>query len=104
MTEEANRITGDVIGAAIAVHRVLGPGLLESAYQACLAYELAERGRNVERQVLLPVTYRGVRIDAGYRIDLLVERRVVVELKAGRAKFNVAPTPRASTKHSCSHI
>jgi GxxExxY protein len=82
MKEELNEITEQVIASAIAVHRVLGPGLLESAYEACLAYELAERGLAVERQKGLPVTYRGVKVDCGYRIDLLVEGRVVVELKA----------------------
>ena len=71
-----------VIGAAIAVHRALGPGLLESTYEACLVYELVERGIAVERQKPLPVTYRGVRIDCGYRIDLLVADSVIVELKA----------------------
>ena len=80
--ERLNDITEQVIGAAIAVHRVLGPGLLESAYEACLAYELAERGLTVERQKSLPVTYRDVRVDCGYRVDLLVEGLVVVELKA----------------------
>lgn len=75
-------ITEVVIGAAIAVHRALGPGLLESAYEACLVYELMERGVQIERQKALPVTYRGIRIDCGYRIDLLVENRVIVELKA----------------------
>ena len=75
-------ITDVVIGAAIAVHRELGPGLLESTYEACLAYELVERKVAVERQMSLPVDYRGVRIDCGYRIDLLVGNEVIVELKA----------------------
>jgi len=75
-------VTDIVIGAAIAVHRELGPGLLESTYEACLVYELAEREVAVERQKSLPVNYRGVRIDCGYRIDLLVANEVVVELKA----------------------
>jgi len=66
----------------MAVHRELGPGLLESAYEACLAYELAERGLAVERQKPLPVKYRGIRVDCGYRIDLLVEGKVIIELKA----------------------
>lgn len=82
MKERLNRITEEVISAAIAVHRALGPGLLESAYEACLAYELAERGLAVERQKGLPVTYREVKVDCGYRIDLLVEGSVVVELKS----------------------
>ena len=82
MTTEMNRITDIVISAAIAVHRELGPGLLESAYEACLVYELMQHGLSVERQKSVPVTYRGVKIDCGYRIDLLVEDKVVVELKA----------------------
>ena len=77
-----NEITEEIIGAAIAVHRELGPGLLESAYEACLVYELAERGLNVEQQKALPMAYRGVKVDCGYRIDLLIEGQVVVELKA----------------------
>lgn len=64
------------------MHRELGPGLLESAYETCLSYELAERGLKIERQKGLPVYYRGARLDCGYRIDLLVEDRVVVEVKA----------------------
>jgi GxxExxY protein len=80
--QSLNQITEEVIGGAIAVHRALGPGLLESAYEACLAHELAERGLAIERQKALPVIYRGVQVDCGYRIDLLVERDVVVELKA----------------------
>ncbi len=82
MKHNLNKITEAIIGAAIAVHRELGPGLLESAYEACLAYELAERKLKVERQKGLPVTYHGVHLDCGYRIDLLVEELVVVELKA----------------------
>jgi GxxExxY protein len=73
--------TGAVIGAAIAVHRVLGPGLLESAYQACLAHELLKRGHAVRREVALPVEYDGVRLDCGYRVDLIVDDQVVVEVK-----------------------
>ena len=82
MKHNLNKITEAIIGAAIAVHKELGPGLLESAYEACLAYELAERKLKVERQKGLPVTYHGVQLDCGYRIDLLVEKLVVVELKA----------------------
>lgn len=77
-----NKITEAIIGAAIAVHREIGPGLLESTYEACLAYELIERGMRVERQKALPVKYRGVNLDCGYRIDLWVENQVIVELKA----------------------
>ena len=75
-------LTEVIIGAAIAVHRELGPGLLESAYEACLVYELETQGLRVERQKPLPLLYRGIRIDCGYRIDLLVEEQVIVELKA----------------------
>lgn len=74
-------LTEAIIGAAIAVHRELGPGLLESTYEACLAYELIDRGFPVERQKDLPVHYRDVRLDCGYRIDLLVGGQVIVELK-----------------------
>ena len=80
MIEE--EITGAVISPALNVHRELGPGLLESAYEACLAHELRRRGFEVQQQVLLPIVYDGVRIDAGYRIDLLVNDTVVIELKA----------------------
>jgi len=82
MRKEIDNTTSAIIGAAIAVHRELGPGLLESAYEACLAYELSQLGLKVERQKALPVVYRGVRLDCGYRIDLLVDERVIVELKA----------------------
>lgn len=68
--------------AAIRVHSALGPGLLESAYEACLKYELEKRGLNVKQQVALPVVYRGMKIDLGYRLDLLVEDAIIVELKA----------------------
>ena len=75
-------LTGRIIAVGMKVHRALGPGLLESAYEACLAYELAERGMHVERQKPLPLTYCGVELECGYRLDLLVERAVIVELKA----------------------
>lgn len=71
-----------IVDAAIKVHRALGPGLLESAYQACLAYELRKRGLRVACEVLLPVLYDGQQIDAGYRIDMLVEDVVIIENKA----------------------
>jgi len=79
---EINEITGSVIGAAIEVHRVLGPGLLESAYEECMCRELALRQVPFERQWQLPVEYKGVRLDCGYRVDLVVADRVAVELKA----------------------
>jgi GxxExxY protein len=71
-----------VVPAAMYVHTALGAGLLESAYEACLAYELAKSGLMVERQVSMPVTYESVRLEVGYRIDLLLGRKVVVEIKA----------------------
>jgi GxxExxY protein len=76
------KITEVVIGAAIEVHRELGPGLLESAYQACLAYELGQRNVKFARQVPLPVTYRNVSLECGYRLDFVVEGSVVVEIKS----------------------
>jgi GxxExxY protein len=75
-------LTGQIIGAALAVHQVLGPGLLESAYQASLCRELSLRGVPFRSQIDLPVEYKGVRLDCGYRIDLIVEDRVLVELKS----------------------
>ena len=79
---EVNEVSGQVVDAAIKVHTALGPGLLESAYEACLMHELEKRGLKTERQVGLPVEYDGVRIDVGYRLDLLVDNQVIVELKA----------------------
>ena len=76
-----DELTESIIGAAIDVHRELGPGLLEQAYEACLVFELLNRGLSVERQKLLPVIYRSQRMDCGYRIDLLVEEAIVVEVK-----------------------
>ena len=76
-----NRITQAVIAAAMKVHSALGPGLLESAYEACMVHELRKAGFKVVSQVGLPVEYDGVKLDLGYRIDLLVEDRVIVELK-----------------------
>ena len=72
----------EIVDSAIKVHRELGPGLLESAYEACLQHELIKRGLKVERQKTMPIRYDGLLIDAGYRIDLLVEGLVVIELKA----------------------
>jgi GxxExxY protein len=78
---EKDPLTGEIIGAAIEVHRELGPGILESAYQECLCFELAIRGLSVERQVTLPVVYKTIKLDIGYRTDLIVENQVIVELK-----------------------
>ena len=80
-----NELTSEIIGAAMTVHSALGPGLLESAYEACLTHELKKRGLTVETQVALPVIYDGVKLDCGYRIDLLVADSVVVEIKAVEA-------------------
>jgi GxxExxY protein len=80
-----NHISGHVVDAAIHVHSVLGPGLLESAYQICLAHELGKRGLAVRREVLMPIQYDGIELDQAYRIDLLVENRVVVETKTVKA-------------------
>jgi GxxExxY protein len=77
-----NGLTHDIIGAAIEVHRLLGPGLLESAYEECLSRELVLRNLRVDRQVSVPVIYKDVKLECGYRLDLLVERQVVVELKS----------------------
>jgi GxxExxY protein len=83
-----NDITREIIGAAIEVHKRLGPGLLESAYEECLLHELRLRNLSVDRQKGLPVVYKEVKLDCGYRLDLLVEGRVVVELKSVE---NLAP-------------
>ena len=76
-----NELTEKVIGCAIEVHRTLGPGLLESAYQECLFYELKSCGLYVERELNLPIVYKEIKIDHGYRIDLLIEKILVIELK-----------------------
>ena len=77
-----NEISSKIIGAAIEVHKHLGPGLLESSYEACLIHELLESGFQVKSQVLVPVFYKGVEIDAKYRLDILVEDRVIIEVKS----------------------
>lgn len=82
VSPEVNQTGRAVMDAAFAVHRELGPGLLESVYEHCLASDLVRAGLQVERQVPVPVTYRDERIDAAFRLDLLVERRVVVEIKS----------------------
>jgi GxxExxY protein len=79
---EPNDFSGDVITAAMRVHTVLGPGMLESAYVTCLALELRQQGLRVATQVQVPIVYGDTRIDVGYRLDMLVEDRLVVELKA----------------------
>jgi GxxExxY protein len=79
---ERDPLTDQIIGFAIEVHRHLGPGLLESAYEDCLCYELNENGMDFKRQVPLPVVYKSVRLDCGYRMDIVVANRLILELKA----------------------
>ena len=78
---EINKLTEKIIGAAIEVHRTLGPGLLESAYQECLYFELKSIGLQVKKEKSLPIIYKDIKLDHGYRIDLLVENKIVLELK-----------------------
>jgi GxxExxY protein len=87
MTE--NEISERVIGCAIQVHRELGPGLLESAYEACLYYELIQAGLLVDRQRALPVVYKEVKMDCGYRLDLIIENKVIIEVKSCEALHDI---------------
>jgi GxxExxY protein len=87
MTE--NEISEKIIGCAIQVHRELGPGLLESAYEACLYYEILQSGLLVERQKPLPVVYKEVKMDCRYRLDLLIENKVIVEAKSCEALHDI---------------
>jgi len=82
---DINDITNAIIGSAIKVHTELGPGLLESTYSECLCYELKEKGFEVEKEKAMPVIYQGIELACGYRVDLFVENRVVVELKSVKA-------------------
>jgi len=79
---KGNQLTNEIIGSAIEVHRHLGPGLLESTYEGCMAFELQQRNLAVERQLELPIMYKGNKLDQSYRIDLLVNNQVVIELKS----------------------
>ena len=79
---ELNELSRTIIGCAINVHKVLGPGLLESAYEECLSYELIKQGLHIERQRPVPIVYREVKLDCGYRIDILVENKIIIELKS----------------------
>ena len=79
---EFSELTKEIIGCAIEVHKLLGPGLLESAYEKCLEYELTRKGLYVERQKPIPIVYKKLRLDYGYRIDLLIENKVVIEIKS----------------------
>jgi GxxExxY protein len=92
-----NQVTERIIGAAIAVHTALGPGLLEKAYDACLFYELVRAGLQFEHQLKLPVTYREVHLEVGFRVDYLVENGVLVELKAVD-KLLPRSTPRSCSR------
>jgi GxxExxY protein len=80
--DRLNHLSHVIIGAALAVHREVGPGMLESAYEACLAFELSHRGLEFEKQKPLPLAYKGIRLGCGFRLDFLVEKLVVVEVKA----------------------
>ena len=79
---DINKLTGEVIGAAIEVHKTLGPGLLESTYEECLCHELLLRKLPFKRQVALPIKYKGVDLDCGYRLDVVVAKELIIELKA----------------------
>ena len=79
---ELNDLSEKIIGCAIKVHRILGPGLLESTYEVCLVHELKKAGLKAERQVELPVFYDGIQLDAGYKLDILVEDTIILELKS----------------------
>jgi len=79
---DINKLSNKIIGAAIEVHKILGPGLLESAYEECLSYELGLRGLSCERQKPLPVKYKGQQLDCGYRLDIVVEHAIILELKS----------------------
>ena len=87
MTE--NEISNVIFNAALKVHKALGPGLLESAYEECLFYELEKQGLNVERQKALPLVYEEVKMEIGYRVDIMVESKVIIELKAVEALNDV---------------
>jgi GxxExxY protein len=81
-TAEEDRIAAAIVDAGFQVHKALGPGLLESTYEECLAYELTDRGLQFRRQLAMPIVYKSVKLDAGYRLDLIVESKVIVEVKA----------------------
>src|SRR5580765_4735184 len=86
---ETNQITGIIIGHAIEIHKKLGPGLLESSYETCMQYELAKAGLYIQQQLVLPLIYKDLQLDLAYRLDLLVEKRVVVEIKSVEALTDV---------------
>jgi GxxExxY protein len=86
---ELNDLTREIIGGEIAVHKQLGPGMLESAYEECLSFELRDRCLSIERQKPVPIVYKEIRLDCGYRIDILVNNTVVLELKSVEALARV---------------
>lgn len=86
---DENKLSNEVIGLAIKTHKNLGPGLLESAYEECLFYEISETGLYVEKQKPMPLVYEDVKLDCGYRIDLMVERKLIVEVKSVEALNDV---------------
>lgn len=91
-----NELSKEIIGCAIEVHKQLGPGLLESAYQECLYYELKQAGLKVQKEIPMPIVYKEVKLDHGYRIDLLVEGKIVIEIKTVEA-FNDVHTAQVLT-------
>ncbi|HZR65398.1 MAG TPA: GxxExxY protein [Terriglobales bacterium] len=94
----SSRLTSDIIASAIKIHRKLGPGLLESAYEACLAYELMKLGRRVDRQRAVPLIYEEVKLDCGFRADLVIDDTVAVELKC---KEVFHPLTKRNYSHTC---
>jgi GxxExxY protein len=100
---EINKITEKIIGCAIEVHKFLGPGLLESAYEDCLVFELQAAGLSIQKQKPVPVVYKEIKLDCGYRIDILVENQVVIEIKAVDA-FNPVHTAQILTYMKFSHM
>ena len=93
---DRNEISGEIVNAAMKVHSALGPGLLESAYAACLRHELIKRGLRVASEVPVPVVYDGIKLEAGYKLDLLVEDTIIVELKAIEALAPIHQAQRIS--------
>jgi len=87
--EELNLLTRKIIGLSIDIHTALGPGLLESAYKACLFYKISQSGLNVEKEKPIPLFYKGVRLDCGYRVDLLVQDQLVIEVKSVETLTNL---------------
>jgi GxxExxY protein len=86
---EINKLTEEIIGCAIKVHKELGPGLLESSYEECICYELSQAGFNYQRQMAMPLIYKEIKMDIGYRPDVIVENKVIIEIKAVEALNDV---------------